>query len=524
VFSLRSCVAFPLTLRKPRGWTEAGEERMRTGANYRQALRDGRKVWVMGEGRVSDVTTHPATRAMVDEYVAWYDRHLDPAWCEVLISPHRQDGEPIAWAYVAPRDAADLIGIGRSFARTLFLSAGNITHTPAYGNLIALGVLTAVEAKNPKPERVAAALAYRDMIARTGRFLTFCGGAPIIGQRMRHDPAARVALNLVRETDAGIVLRGRLGMHTSPAFAEDVYIGALSGVDIGGERASFIVPVAAPGVMVLCRKRAARSDNPFMAPLSSRFDELDGQMWLDDVFVPWERVFFVDTAPEAIPRWLRWHHLYGWLAKAEFTLGLALALSDAMGLKENQQTVEYLIDLIAAVQVVRSCITAAERDPDFTSAGYCFPDHAHLAAGGIALFQARQRISEILRIVPGSSLVVAPSNDDLADPALAAGLEDAFGGGGYTALQRAALLQLAADHVSSALDGRESAFELHASGGLVNWRHWLRRSFRDYNALANAVLGSFDLAMPEVDVAAIRSAPIAPRRTTTPPAARKTGP
>ena len=36
--------------------------------------------------------------------------------------------------------------MGRSFAKTTFLSAGNITHTPAYGNLIALGVLTAVQA------------------------------------------------------------------------------------------------------------------------------------------------------------------------------------------------------------------------------------------------------------------------------------------------------------------------------------------------------------------------------------------
>ncbi len=407
--------------------------------------------------------------------------------------------------------------MGRSFAKTIFLSAGNITHTPAYGNLIALGVLTAVQAKNLAPEHAAAATAYREGIARTGRFLTFCGGAPIIGQRLRPDPAERVALKLVRETDAGVVLRGRLGMHTSPAYAEDVYVGALSGIDIGGHRASFIVAVDAPGVTVLCRKRAARGNSPFTAPLSSRFDELDGQMWLDDVFVPWERVFFVDPSPEAIPRWLRWHHLYGWLAKAEFTLGLALALSDAMGLAEHPQTVEYLIDLVVAVQTVRSCLTAAERQPDFTREGYCFPAHAHLAAGGIALFKARQRISEILRIVPGSSLVVAPSEDDLADPELASGLEDSFGGGGYTALQRAALLQLASDHVSSALDGRESAFELHASGGMPNWRHWLRRSFRDYNALANAVLGALDLPMPEIDLATLRTAPPAPRRTTTPP-------
>ena len=135
-------------------------------------------------------------------------------------------------------------------------------------------------------------------------------------------------------------------------------------------------------------------------------------------------MFAVDPEPEAIPRWLRWHHLRGWLAKAEFSLGLALALADAMGLKQHDATVEYVVDLIAAVQTVRSCLTAAELDPEFTPTGYCVPRHAHLAAGGISLFKARQRIAEILRILPGSSLVVAPDDSDLAMPELAAGLEE----------------------------------------------------------------------------------------------------
>jgi 4-hydroxyphenylacetate 3-monooxygenase len=493
---------------------------MRTGAEYRQALRDGRKVWLMGSGPVEDVTTHPATRAMVEEYVLWYDRHFDPLWQDTLLMPAAAgDGERAPWGFVLPRTAEDVQGMGRSFAKTMFLSAGNITHDAAYGNLIALGILTAVQAQNVAPEQTDNALAYRDMIARTGRFITYCGGAPIIGQRMRPDPQDRVALKLVRETDAGVVIRGRLGMHTSPAYAEDVYVGGMSGVDIGGNRAGFIVPVGGAGVTVLCRKSAARDANPFIAPLSSRYDELDGQMWLDDVFVPWEHVFFVGADPDPIARWLRWHHLYGWLAKAEFTLGLALALSDAMGLKEHEQTVEYVVDLVVAVQTVRSCIVAAERDPQFTPAGYCVPNHCHLAPGGIALFKARQRISEILRILPGSSLVVAPSDSDLAMPELAVGLEESFGGGGYTALQRAALLQLASDHVSSALEGRESAFELHASGGMPNWRGWLRQNFRDYNELANAVLRAIDLPMPAVDVGNIPAAPIARRRPVPPPAA-----
>ena len=298
--------------------------------------------------------------------------------------------------------------------------------------------------------------------------------------------------------------------------------GSGCGIEIDVNRASFIVPVNAPGVTTLCRKVAVRDPNPFVAPLSSQYDELDGQMWLDDVFIPFERVFLLGPSPEPVVRWLIWHHLYGWLSKAEFTLGLALALTHAMGLVHNDATVEYLVDLAIEVQTVRSCQTATERDPQFTREGYCVPNHSHLSVGGIAILKARQRMAEILRILPGSSLVVAPSDSDLAAPEIAAGLEESFGGGGYTALQRSALLQMAWDHVSSALDGRESAFELHASGGMLNWRHWLRRSFRSYNELANAVLGALDVPMPEIDVSSIRAAPIAPRRVTTPPATLET--
>jgi len=128
-------------------------------------------------------------------------------------------------------------------------------------------------------------------------------------------------------------------------------------------------------------------------------------------------------------------------------------------------------------------------------------------------------MSEILRILTGSSLVVAPSDRDLAAPEMAAGLEESFGGGGYTALQRAALLQLAWDHVSSALGARESAFENHASGGMANWRGWLRRNFRGYNALANTVLRQLDTPMPEIDLGSIGEAPFAARHTVTPPPA-----
>src|SRR5207248_10071784 len=81
----RAAGAAPRRLRA--GRDAAPKKLMRSGTEYREALRDGRKVWAMGGGAVDDVTTHPATRTMVEEYVAWYDRHLDAEWQDILLAP-----------------------------------------------------------------------------------------------------------------------------------------------------------------------------------------------------------------------------------------------------------------------------------------------------------------------------------------------------------------------------------------------------------------------------------------------------
>ena len=86
---------------------------MRSGAEYREALRDGRKVWILGKGAVADVTAHPATRPMVEEYVLWYDRHFDPAWREIVVAPPDASGRQLPWGYIVPQSADDLAAMGR---------------------------------------------------------------------------------------------------------------------------------------------------------------------------------------------------------------------------------------------------------------------------------------------------------------------------------------------------------------------------------------------------------------------------
>ena len=325
---------------------------MRTGSEYRDALHDGRRVWVMGEGLVEDVTVHPATRPMVDEYAAWYDRHHDPAWQDVLLTRAGRAGRAPAVGLRAAADPGRSARDGPELRRDDLPHRGQHDPHPRLREPHRAGIHDVVRQRKVSPEQSASAAAYRELLARTGRFLTFSAGAATIGYRLREDPDQRAALRIVRETGAGLVLSGKVGMHTSPVYAEDVYVGAHSGVDRDGHRATFIVPVNAPGVTVLCRKVSARHANPFLAPLSSRFDELDGQLWLEEVLVPWERVFLTEASPDPIAAWCFWHQLYAWLAKAEFTLGLALACAHAMGLRDHEPTIEHLMDLVVDVQTV----------------------------------------------------------------------------------------------------------------------------------------------------------------------------
>jgi 4-hydroxyphenylacetate 3-monooxygenase len=59
---------------------------------------------------------------------------------------------------------------------------------------------------------------------------------------------------------------------------------------------------------------------------------------------------------------------------------------------------------------------------------------------------------------------------------------------------------MAWDLISSGLDGRESAFELHANGGTPGARGRLRRNFDDYNKLANGVLRQLSVEIPPIDI------------------------
>jgi aromatic ring hydroxylase len=77
---------------------------IRTGQEYRDSIRDGRRIWVNGE-RVNDVTTHPQFKPLVDIRARIFDMQHEEAHRDIMTE--EQDGERNALGSALPRTQDD---------------------------------------------------------------------------------------------------------------------------------------------------------------------------------------------------------------------------------------------------------------------------------------------------------------------------------------------------------------------------------------------------------------------------------
>jgi 4-hydroxyphenylacetate 3-monooxygenase len=79
---------------------------LRTGAQYRESLRDGRQVWING-GRVADVTCHPSFRPIVSLRARLYDAAREARHSEAMSYVDKANGERCNRALKLPRTQQD---------------------------------------------------------------------------------------------------------------------------------------------------------------------------------------------------------------------------------------------------------------------------------------------------------------------------------------------------------------------------------------------------------------------------------
>ena len=194
---------------------------IRTGAEYRESIRDGRAVYIGGE-RVRDVTTHPMFRPLVDIRARIYDLQHEAATRPLLT--FEQDGEVNAVANKLPVTQQDWWDKRRATDTVLEDIGGIVTRVgdETVGEMWSLfdgqDVLNEVD-----PQFSANIRAHIDRVLRADPFHVSANTDPK-GDRSKapQDQDPDMLLHVVKETDAGIVVRGAK-YETAAAYANQAF-------------------------------------------------------------------------------------------------------------------------------------------------------------------------------------------------------------------------------------------------------------------------------------------------------------
>ena len=188
----------------------------------------------------------------------------------------------------------------------------------------------------------------------------------------------------------GITVRGAKMLATGGIMANEVFVTCIQPLQPGDEKhaISFVIPMNAKGLSILSRKSyELAAPDVFDNPLASRFDENDAVLYFDDVKVPWERVFIVDSIEmcqkqfHATPA-----HVYQnyqaqirLAVKLRFLLGIAHRIADINGIVGFPQVREMLGQLAAEAGMVDAFVAAMEAKGTMHGA-YFVPDRHTLYA------------------------------------------------------------------------------------------------------------------------------------------------
>ncbi len=239
--------------------------------------------------------------------------------------------------------------------------------------------------------------------------------------------AGEVALHKIGETDTHIVVRGARMLATLGPFADDLNI--YPGSDIrpqdGNYALGFAVPMATPGLKLICRDSYARQRSHFDYPLSSRFDEMDCVVIFDDVEVPKDRVFLdgdtVGYSEVISDTGWRGHIMHQAFTRAyvklSFALGLGHLIATMTGVVRFDHVQEKLGQMWNMAELTRSAIVSAEAGAAIDEHGVFYPDDRPFLALRGEMPKWLPRCHELLQLIGGGGFMCTPSRGRHERPA-----------------------------------------------------------------------------------------------------------
>jgi aromatic ring hydroxylase len=468
---------------------------IRRGEEYLESLRDGRRLWLMGQ-RVEDVTTHPALAGCARSVAAVYDLQHDVAYQELLTIPSPSTGKPVSRAYLLPRSVQDLAGQRRMYECLVRRAGGVAARLPQHLATVVLGLYDVRDLLGREDPAFAEHVAqYFEYCRENDRSIATVFSDPL--HHRNHPVSKQEPLRVMARRPDGIVVRGAKGVGTQAPYANELFCMTPPRPDLTPEESVyFATPVNAEGIHVICREPLA-SSNPADHPVSPSWDEMDSIVVFDDVFIPWERVFYlrrssaIDLAFEA--RLFQgavglgpWYVLVRMAVKAEVLLGICAAIAESLGTTTQPPVQTALADAMVYLETLRAFIQSAEANPVTSPSGLAMPDPTMALAARTFAIERYPSVLQHIRELCGPGLLMAPGQADLHNPDIGPHLHRYFVAHDAGAPERFRLLKLAWEYACDSFGSRQLLFEMYNVGSLATNKQRLASTYDTTSCVALA--------------------------------------
>ncbi len=444
---------------------------IRTGDEYRQSIRDAREVYVNGE-RVADVTRHAMFKPLVDIRARIYDMAHEAGTRDVMT--YEEGGERFAVALKLPHTRQDWCDKRRATDAVFHDIKGVVTRVgdETVGEMWSLydgrEVLDEVD-----PQFSANIEHHIARVIETDPFHVSANTDPK-GDRSKRpqeqDPD--MLLHVVKETDAGIVVRGAK-YETAAAYANQAFtkptIANWGDAELSDYAVGFICDLGSPGIKMICRTGFAGRAPAQDYPLANRFDEVDALVVFDDVLVPWENVLFYRHTRAAmfiratLHRYSAFAFVQRSLAVADMMIGAALFNVRQTGLDKQQAVQEKLAQLAVYREGIHAHLTAALALAEPSPAGLLMPNQSLLYTGRVHACTGLPGAMHTARELCGGQICVTPDYACFQDPRSGEWLQKFYTvNEEWVAEDRRRLLAFARDLLNSDYAGHRLTFQLFA--------------------------------------------------------------
>lgn len=457
---------------------------IRKGADYVDALRDGREVWHAGR-RIADVTAHSGFAGTIKTLADIYDKQHEPRYRDIMTVEH--EGERISCSYYPPRDREQLARKRRNIELWSELTFGQMGRYPEFVAELVVGLLDWTHAIEKSNRQWAEnARAYHRHVSRNDLCLTHALTDQYYdrSKRVSEQDDPDLILHIVGETKEGPVVRGLRTLATLAPLADEVlvYPNRPRAPDEPDYAIAFAVPMNVPGLKIVCRDLYAEHADPERYPLTTRFDEVDAALIFDEVIVPWERVFvYKDPTLLAginyIHTWGQYSTMIRLITKLEGFLGVAQLLTQYANRQKTPSSQLLLSSLMQDIEILRACIQSGEmrgyRSPGGTWAPLLSPAYR------VHSIEASDRAERTMEGLLTSTLMLSAGVSDLANEQIGPLIERYFRGGAPSTEEHLRLLAVAADMVMSPFGKRSQLYERLQSGEVDRMRLRLYGQFKD---------------------------------------------